>query len=382
MDLSKAKAFEAGSTEAETTTNDDSDEVTRFKANESSDGYALFADSQSITEGISTTVLNNAPIYEVFDLEWGQDLEDYPDIVEGVDATKQQKLSLVHNLAKSTFGDRQSNLNSGYGMGWDTDKTPPKVYQNKNKVHYLRVFMDLPSFDHETLDGGEVAELEAEGLDMDDFGFNRSVIGPYLPKINGERVPILVEDGDEVMEALEMLDSIDWDKVTYCEENGTLQGTPSLGPSESDSDNEGGGDDLMEGIDMQDEDEGGEEETSYGKTDEVFNLAENPERVNEVRVSDLKGQGPDEFNVTNISNQRTLQLLIRHESEGNTRKGAMDRLKERRDAIKRQHQSEDNEDTEEEESEEEFSDADKNMISSLVDSDYSLEEAKEEVRSM
>jgi hypothetical protein len=371
MDLSKAKAFEAGSTEAETTTNDDSDEVTRFQSNESAEGYALFADSQSITEGISTTVLNNAPIYEVFDLEWGQDLEDYPDIVEGVDATKQQKLSLVHNLAKSTFGDRQSNLNSGYGMGWDTDKTPPKVYQNKNKVHYLRVFMDLPSFDHEILDGGEVAELEAEGLDMDDFGFNRSVIGPCLPKINGERVPILVEDGDEVMETLEMLDSIDWDEVTYCEENGTLQGTPSLGPSESDSDKGGS-------------DEGG----NYGKTDEVFNLAENPERVNEVRVSDLKGQGPDEFNVTNISNQRTLQLLIRHESEGNTRKGAMERLKERRDALKNQHQSEDNEDTEEKEAEvekeSEFTEADVSMMNTLMESGQAedLEEAKEMIRSL
>lgn len=322
MDLSKAKAVEDGSNNDETTTTTQSGEVTRFEANESADGYAAFGDSASIAKTISKTVLDNGEFYKTFDLEWGQDLEDYPDMVEEVDdPSPQEKLALVHHLAKGSFGDRQSNLNSGYGMGWDSSKTPPKVYENKNKVHYLRVNNDLPTFDTETLSGEEVAELENEGLDMENHGFDQSVIGPYLPKINGERVPILVEDGDEVMKALEMLDSINWDELTYCEENGDLQGTPSLGPSESDSD-KGEKSDLMDGVEMDSED------------DEVFNLAENPERVNEVNVTDLRGQGPEEFNVSNIDNRRTIQLLVRYESEGNTRKGAMERLKQRRSALK------------------------------------------------
>jgi hypothetical protein len=331
MDLSKAKAVEDSSNNDETTTTTQSGEVTRHQPNEVADGYVAFSDSSPLVEAISTQVLDNEPSYKVFDIKWEHDLEDYPDIVEGVEATKQQKLVLIHKLTKSTFGAKQSGLNSGYGMGWDKDKSPPKPYKNKEggKVHYLSSHPSLSTFDHETLSGEEVAELENEGLDMENYGFDRSVIGPYLPKINGERVPILVESGDEVMKALEMLDSIDWDELTYCEENGELQGTPSLGPSESDSD-KGGESDLMEGVEMDNEDD-----------DEVFNLAENPERVNEVNVSHLRGQGPEEFNVSNIDNRRTIQLLIRYESEGKTRKGAMERLKQKRSALKKERNEED-----------------------------------------
>ena len=365
MDLSKAKAVEAGSNDDETTTTTQSGEVTRFEANESADGYAAFGDSASIAKAISKTVLDNGEFYKTFDLEWGQDLEDYPDMVEEADdPSPQEKLALVHHLAKGSFGDRQSNLNSGYGMGWDSSKTPPKVYENKNKVHYLRVNNDLPTFDTETLSGEEVAELENEGLDMENYGFDRSVIGPYLPKINGERVPILVENGDEVMKALEMLDSIDWDELTYCEEDGDLQGTPSLGSSESDSDD----------------------------SDEVFNLAENPERVNEVNVTHLRGQGPEEFNVSNIDNRRTIQLLIRYESEGKTRKGAMERLKQRRSALKGDDDadeepspettSNDNEVVADGGDDYEWSEADKELMTTLIQSGQAegIPEAKEIIK--
>jgi hypothetical protein len=374
MDLSKAKAVEAGSNDDETTTTTQSGEVTRHQPNEVADGYAAFSDSSALVEAISTQVLDNEPSYKVFDIKWEHDLEDYPDIVEGVEATKQQKLVLIHKLTKSTFGAKQSELNSGYGMGWDNDKSPPKPYKNKEggKVHYLSSHPSLSTFDHETLGGEEVAELENEGLDMENHGFDRSVIGPYLPKINGKRVPIIVEDGDEVMKALEMLDSIDWDEVTYCEENGELQGTPSLGPSESDSD------------------KGGEVKTD--NSDEVFNLAENPERVNEVNVTHLRGQGPEEFNVSNIDNRRTIQLLVRYESEGKTRKGAMERLKQRRSALKKERNEEDepspettSDDTEvvaDGGDDYEWSEADKELMTTLIQSGQAegIPEAKEIIK--
>jgi len=378
MNLSNAiAAEEAGSTEAETTTTSD-DEIP-FEANESTEGYALFADSASLVEAISVKIFGNDPVYSL--LEWGMDLEDYEEIVAENDLNGQQKLDLLHKLAKSTFGGRQSELNEGYGMGWNTDQSPPKVYDNDKVDHvpYLDVFSNLPAFDHETLDGGEIDGLEnpeidgAEALDMDDFGFDRSIKGPQLPVINEERVPILFEEGNEVVTMLEMLDSINWDEVTYCPKDGELQGTPSLGPSEAE-----------ESTDK------GEEEISEAEANAV-KLAANPETVKEYTVNDLKKAA------THITNLRVIQTMLRVESDNDPRSSAMDRLKERRNAL--QGSDEDDEADAEEENEasddeaeesvenveeSEWTEADKNLMTTLVETGQaeSLNDAKEQIRSL
>lgn len=379
MNLSNAiAAEEAGSTEAETTTTTSDETSIPFEANESTEGYALFADSASLVEAISVKIFGNDPVYSL--LEWGMDLEDYAELVEENDLNGQQKLDLLHKLAKSTFGGRQSELNEGYGMGWNTDQSPPKVYDNDKVDHvpYLDVFSNLPAFDHETLDGGEIDGLEnpeidgAEALDMDDFGFDRSIKGPQLPVINGERVPILFENGDEVTKMLKMLDSINWDEVTYCPKDGELQGTPSLGPSEADSE--------------ETTDKGGEE-ISEAEANAV-KLAASPETVKDYTVEDLKKAA------THITNLRVIQTMLRVESDNDPRSSAMDRLKERRNALQGSDETdaeEQNEasDDEAEESvenveESEWSEADKNLMTTLVQSGQaeSLNDAKEQIRSL
>lgn len=359
MNLSNAIAAEEGSTDSSTTTTTEDTSIPH-ESNETAEGYALFANSASLVEAMSMKVFGNDPVYS--HIEWGDDLEDYQRITEETDLNGQQKLDLLHKLTKATFGGRQSEMNEGYGMGWDTDETPPKVYDNDEVDHvpYLDVHSELPSFDHETLDAGEIEQLESEGLDMDDFGFDRSVEGPQLPKINGERVPILFEEGGEVTKMLKMLDSIDLEEVTYCPENGSLQGTPSLS-----------GDD--------DEDTGKAAETT---TD--VNLAANPEAIKEFNVNEIRTE------VTGITNLRAVQTMLRVESDSTSpRSSVIKRLKERRNAI----QSSDEDDEEvatdggsEEEDDEEISlsDSEMNLASTLIEAGKAddLEDAAEQIRSL
>jgi len=356
MDLSNAiAAEEAGSTETTTTTTTSDESEIPFESNESTEGYALFADSASLVGAISTEVFGNDPVYSL--LEWGMDLEDYAEIVEENDLNGQQKLDLLHKLAKSTFGGRQSDLNEGYGMGWDTDESPPKPYVNGevNHVPYLDVFSELPSFDHDTLDGGEIDQLESEGLDMDNFGFDRSIKGPQLPKINGERVPILFEEGDEVTTMLEMLNSINFDEVTYGKEKGSLQGPPTLGPDGASS--EADTDKVAAATTKSNNKKLGEEEAKE------INFAENPERVSEVSVNALKGV------VTDIDSLRTIQTMLRVEKENGDRTSATDRLEQRRNKLQSSEEDdeEDDEEAEESESQSGMTDAEMNLISTLID---------------
>jgi hypothetical protein len=320
FDLSGAIAAENGNNSEATTTETSESEIP-FEANEGTEGYALFGNWAAIADDVSVEIFGNRRVYEVFDLKWEYNLSDYQSIVEEAnDPTKQEKLVLLGTLAKSTFGDIQRDENSGYSLGWDTDKSPPKVYDNDKVDHvpYLDVFSDLPAFDHETLSQGEIDQLEnpdleeAEDLDMDDYGFDRSVEGPQLPVIDGERFPLFVENGDEVTKALQMLNSIDFEEVTTCEKHGELQGTPSLGPSESDSD-----------------------KVAEEEDDEV-NLASNPEAITEVNVNDIE--------VSEISSLRTIQTMLRVERENKDRSSAIDKLEGRRNTLQ---------DSEEEEASEE-----------------------------
>jgi hypothetical protein len=336
MDLSNAIAAEAGSTDVNhSSSDDDGESEIPFEANESTEGYALFGNSAKLVEDMTTKVFDQRAVYEAFDIEWEHDLSDYEMLVEEADdPTGQEKLMLLHNLAKSTFGDRQSQLNEGYGMGWDTNQSPPKVYDNEEVDHvpYLDVFSDLPAFEKDTLDAGEIDQLESEGLDMKDYGFDRSVEGPQLPVLDGERVPILLENGDEVVKTLKMFDNIDWDEVTYCPKDGELQGTPSLGPSE------GGDTEKAAESSSDDSDDEGD-----------INLAANPEAVTQANVSDIKAQSTD------IDSLRTIKTMLRVEKENENRSSAIERLEQRRSAL--QDGSDDEEaDTEEADSDDDSDD--------------------------
>lgn len=344
----------SGSISAESsteTTTEDSEEITRFVPNEVIEGYILGGEWARVLEEIR----------EIHDFErpsvsWGDNLRDYEAKVEENDYNDQQKLQLLGMLFKGTLGAKQSEENEGYGPGWNNDENPPKPYDNEN-THYADVFRHLPAWEWEGLDGGEREVFESEGIDPSELGFDRTNEGPKLPVINGERVPIAVTEGDELQKALKMINTIDFDNLTYCEENGTLQNEPTMG-SDGDTDK----------VPEKDTD------------DEVFNLAENPERVGEVNVTDLRGQGPEELSVANIDSLRTITTVLRAEKEGKNRSSAVSRIGERRNAL----MGNDEEETTESEDEDSLSEAEKDLMNTLLETGRAenIEEAKEKIRSL
>lgn len=310
MSIDLRAAIEAESetnTEATTTEEPEESEIPH-RPNEVTDGYALMSDVSAFVEDVSMELMGNDPVWGL--IEWEDGIEDYAEIVTE-DLSPMQKLDLIYKLLKSTFGEMQSELNEGYGMGWDTSgEGPPSVYDNEEVEHvpYLDVHSDLEAFASTTLDPGEVEQFEAEGFDMDDYGFDDSIEGPQLPVLQGERVPVVVKDNDEVVDLLKAINQIDFDELTHYPEGGPLQGTPTLNPEGSNGDK-------------------GEGSTNEVDTDEV-SLASNPEAVKSFNVNDIRSR------VTDIDSLRTINTMIRAEEESdNPRSSALDRLEERRSAI-------------------------------------------------
>jgi len=382
MDLSKTLAAEQ-STETEANADssggsDTSESEIPFEPNEGTEGYFLFSEGGSLCTGVTEDIYGYDRVTK--HLSWGDSLEDLEEagsieaFCDGAELAKQQKLNLLWLLTKGTFGAIQGEKNEGYGMGWNSDHTPPSIYDNDavDHVPYLDVYSDLPAFDHEALSDEEIEELEnpnmegSEGLDMDNYGsLDR---GPVLPRINGERLPIVVEDGDEVQEFLKAIDSIDFDEITYCPEDGDLQGTPSLGPS----------DETDEAADAEDNTAS---ETDYAD----FNLAANPERVTEVRTKALRGDNgsPEQLHVSNIDSLRTIQTMLRAEQEGPHRSSAIERIEQRRNALQSGEESEATESSDDSE-ESEWTEADKELMTTLIESGRAedLDDAKQQIAAL
>jgi hypothetical protein len=322
------KAFSAAassSNDTTTTSSSDNDEGgIPFEPNESTEGYAIFGDTAPLVTAI-TEALGDRAFYDVFDGfdRYNSDLDDFPELVEEAsNPTQQEKLDLLYRLAKSTFGDRQGSLNEGYGMGWDTDHSPPKPYDNDdvNHVPYLDVFSDLPAFEHRTLSEDEVDELEAQGIDISNLGVFRDIVGPVIPCFNGESFPLLVEDGDEVLEMGKMLEEMDIENATFCKKNGELQGTPTLGP---DTENPSDTEESEADDDTEDTDDS---QNDYGKSMEEDELREvlcgDPTLISKHSVKDVKGV------LTDITRVRTLRQLLQAE-EAQDDRSITERLEQR-----------------------------------------------------
>jgi hypothetical protein len=332
MNFDKAMSAAASSSNDTTTTSSNDDEGgIPFEANESTEGYAIFGDTAPLVTAI-TEALGGRPFYRVFEEfdRYNSTLEDFPELVEEAsDPTQQEKLDLLYRLVKSTFGDRQGSLNEGYGMGWDTDYSPPKVYDNDevNHVPYLDVFSDLPAFETRTLSEDEVDELEAQGIDLSDIGIFRDIVGPVIPCLNGEGFPLLVENGDEVEEMVRMIEEMDIDNATFCKKNGELQGTPTLGP---DTENPG----QSEESKAEDGDDTEDYDTSMDNDELREVLCGKPTLISEYSVADVKSV------LTDITRVRTLRQLLQAE-EAQKDRSITDRLEQR---IRAEDGDEDDED--------------------------------------
>jgi hypothetical protein len=367
--------FAVETTEVSTTTTEDAEdteETPEFVSSEVPEIYLSLGDWKALLgEMLEALDLEALKIYSDDTLEDASRL-----LGEYSEAHPMQQLHMVASLAKSTAGKMQRETD--HGIGLSGGKVPESHYEES--FSYALYYSDLPSISWDDLDGGERENLEEMGIEPSEVGFDTTYGGPKLLVIDGKRLPIAVEEGNEVLEALEILQMVP-DEPSHWTEDGFVESShPEVFGEKTDKGSEG------------------DSEADSGSDDEVFNLAANPERVKEVNVSDLRGQGPEEFSVTNITNLRAIQTMLRVESgSDNPRKGAMTRLKERRNALQNSRRdggvdtetaSGASEDEVEEAvdgvEEDELTEADKNLMATLVQDGQAedLEDAKEKLQSL
>jgi len=285
------------------------------------------------------------------------------------DAHPQQKLHMVASLLKSTAGKMQRD--NDHAIGFRDGKTPDEDFDEG--FSYAFNFRDLPSINWDDLDGGERESLEEIGVDLSTLGFDTNHGGPKILVINGQRLPIAVEEGDEVMGSVELLQQLPNEPSAWNEDGFRESSDPSVF-GDSDTDKVAEGDD--EGV----------EETD---TDEV-SLAANPEAISDFTVEDIKGA------VTDITSRRTLRRLLEIEQKGENR-SVTERIEQRIRAVEGgEADTEDDEGASDEDvaesvedvedGSEDLSDADKNLMSALLSNQENdintREDAMAEVRSL
>lgn len=368
--------FAVSTDSSNASTNDDDTEASPdFEANETADLYLSFGDWQNVLGAMLDALdLEALKVYS------DDTLEDAPRLLgEHSEAHPQQHLHMVATLAKSTAGKLQ--LENDHAIGLSDGKAPASHDEVQQDFSYALFANGLPTITSEGLDGGEREALEQMGVDPSELGFDPAFGGPKLLRIDDERLPVAVEDGDEVTRSLELLNEIPNEPSAYTEDGFR----PSSDPS------------VFDGSDDTDKGELTYQDVTDDDNPSSLKLAREPSKVNEVNVSDLRGQGAPELSVSNIDSLRTINTMIKHEQQGDTRKGAMQRLKERRNALQGddsddsddedadvedvEEQNTDDNDEDDESNEAGLSDADKQLISALLNSGEaeSFEEAKQMV---
>jgi hypothetical protein len=228
-----------------------------------------------------------------------------------------QKLHMVYALFKSTAGKAQQD--NDHSIGFNSGKAPESHPDNPSFALFSK---DLPSITWEFITDEEVENLEEMGVEVDTLSFDTTSDRPKILSVNGQRLPIAVEEGDEVLTAAETLSELPNEPSRYTEDGFVESSDPSVF---GDTDTSDGASETKTKVD----DENGA--SKYPS----FSLAEEPTRVSEVQVEALRGQNgsPEALHLSKITSSRTMKRILQAEKEGKNRKSAVSRIEERLSAL-------------------------------------------------
>jgi hypothetical protein len=362
-------SFDFAMTDDSSTTTEDNEAVRTvnpdYEANETGDIYISSGDWKAILgEMLEALDLEALKIYS------DDTLEDVSRLLgEYSEAHPQQKLHMVASLLKSTAGKAQRDNDHTIGLvdGKIPEDHDDDGLSNSVDVSYALHHSDLPSINWDDLDGGERESLEEMGIDPSELGFDTNHGGPKLLVIDGQRLPIAVEEGNEVMEALELLQQLPNEPSAYTEDGFRESSDPSVfGDVDTDK--------VAE-----------ESSSDEDNDDEEVDYINNPDQIGEVGANTLRsGKG----SVREIDSLRTIQTLLARESDGKARSTVMDALKERRNTLRSDDDEDDTEaageedDTDDEELD--LSESEMDLASTLIEAGQAedLEDAAQQIRSL
>jgi len=218
--------FAVETTEVSTTTTDDTEETPEFVSSEVPEIYLSLGDWKTLL-GEMLEALD----FEALKIYSDDTLEDASRLLgEYSEAHPMQQLHMVASLAKSTAGKMQRDTD--HGIGLSDGKAPESHYEES--FSYALYYSDLPSINWDDLDGGERENLEEMGIDPSEVGFDTTYGGPKLLVIDSQRLPIAVEEGNEVTEALETLQQVPDEPSHWAEEGFVESSHPEVFGEETD----------------------------------------------------------------------------------------------------------------------------------------------------
>lgn len=229
-----------------------------------------------------------------------------------------QKLHLVYRLFKNSAGKKQGE--NDHAIGFEDGKAPTE--HPENRPSFALFSRDLPSLTWEFITDEEAENLEEMGVEVGTLSFDTTADKPKMLVIDGQRLPIAVEEGDEVMLAAKTLQGLPSEPSKWTEDDGFVESSdPSVFGEAAKA--------AAESTD--DDDEEADDTSKYPD----FSLAEEPERVCEVQVEALRGKNgsPEALHVSNITSKRTMQQIKRAEENGKARKSALERINEKLQSL-------------------------------------------------
>lgn len=238
-----------------------------------------------------------AEMREANDIGWpsmesNPSMEQYPDLrSRHEDSHIAKRLTVLAVCAKGELGEEQNNVN------------------DHTVSDYEDAYPDLPETNWSGLTDDEREALRDEGIDLEELGFDDDFEGPKLLEVDGERLPLGLEEGD-VEKAERIFGKLPTEPSADTADGFRESSDPTVFDAEANTDN---------AETVEDSDDSDDEEPE-------LNLAANPAAVTEANAVYVRSA------VTDISSERTLQEMRRVEQNNDQRSSVIGRIEERLNA--------------------------------------------------
>ena len=239
-----------------------------------------------------------AEMREANDIGWpsmesNPSMEQYPDLrSRHEDSHIAKRLTVLAVCAKGELGEEQNHVN------------------DHTISDYKESYSELPETSWSGLTDEEAEALRAEGIDLEELGFDDDFEGPKLLEIDGERLPLGLEEGD-VEKAERIFGKLPTEPSAHTEDGFRESSDPTVFDAEADT--------AEDSTDKVADDDEEDEEPE-------LDLAANPAAVTEANALYVRSA------VTDISSERTLQEMRRVEQNNDQRSSVIGRIEERLNA--------------------------------------------------
>jgi hypothetical protein len=331
-------------------------------SNSNDDGSEASFDANELAElyiEASEYAATLAEMREANDIGWPSmesdpSMEQYSDLrSRHEDSHIAKRLTVFAVCAKGELGEEQNHVN------------------DHSISDYEESYPELPRTTWSGLNDDEKEMLRDEGIDLEELGFDDDFDGPKLLEVDGERLPLGLEEGD-VEKAERIFGKLPTEPSAATEDGFRESSDPAVF-GDADSSEES----TDKVVDDDSEDDAEAVEDSEAEDEPELDLAENPAAVTEANALYVRSA------VTDITSKRTLQRMKRVEETNDNRSSVIGRIEERLNAsdVGNAADTVDGDSDSDNSDDRSLNETEMNLATTLIENDIvdNLDEAKAEI---